>query len=433
MFSRKAPRSAQSSALRVSLLQAAVLLLASFRLAPAASAQVVPHWTTFDRGIEYISVRPSSSRRGEAEVLVHLSARTEFTRAELALPTILVVSVNGEPVHREVFELSTGGTAAAGCNTNCAEIFQHCVCIEGTGLCGCGNLLWNGIPVSIPLEEGDEVVAALLYPRGSPVDEDSRNDRLAIEVDTDSVRPFYNRKVSSVALRPSEENAEETEVEVEVEVDARPSVIDRDLSFLVMVELDGEPMAQVPMRILAETQQAAGGCNINCAEIGEVCVCWEGTNFCSCGTLVLQIPGLPGIPVPASQLDPERLEVFLVPMPGALPELPGFGDDDEAQPEPPTDTTRPFRRGDSNHNGGVELGDVIFSLNFLFQTGAAPVCDDAADANDDGQLDIGDPIATLGFLFGGDAPPPFPGPFRCGSDPTRDRLGCAGYRFCEPR
>ena len=82
-----------------------------------------------------------------------------------------------------------------------------------------------------------------------------------------------------------------------------------------------------------------------------------------------------------------------------------------------------FRRGYLNSDDKVDVGDVIFLLGYLFNSGREPLCIKAADANDDGRIDIGDGIRILGYLFGSNFPPmpPFE---QCGGDPTPDTLTC---------
>lgn len=82
-----------------------------------------------------------------------------------------------------------------------------------------------------------------------------------------------------------------------------------------------------------------------------------------------------------------------------------------------------FQRGEVNADGSVDIADGIFVLEYLFNFGAAPGCDDAADANDDGSIDIADGIYILAYLFDFGAPPPPPF-LTAGSDPTGDSLGC---------
>ncbi len=88
----------------------------------------------------------------------------------------------------------------------------------------------------------------------------------------------------------------------------------------------------------------------------------------------------------------------------------------------------PFRRGDADMNGSLELTDPITVLNFQFLAGAEPICLDAADGDDSGTLDLTDAIYSLNFQFLAGPRPPDPGPDVCGPDPTPDAgggdLGC---------
>jgi hypothetical protein len=86
---------------------------------------------------------------------------------------------------------------------------------------------------------------------------------------------------------------------------------------------------------------------------------------------------------------------------------------------------RSFVRGDSNADGRADVSDAVYLLNWLFLSGPAPPCEDAADADDDGELAITDAIALLNALFvgAGALRPPYPEP---GVDPTLDGLGCDG-------
>lgn len=90
----------------------------------------------------------------------------------------------------------------------------------------------------------------------------------------------------------------------------------------------------------------------------------------------------------------------------------------------------PFRRGDVDASGAVDLGDPLANLLYLFSGGSAPACMDAADTDDSGRIDLSDVIVALQWLFVGAAPPPEPGPGFCGADPTDDFLDCASYAAC---
>lgn len=92
----------------------------------------------------------------------------------------------------------------------------------------------------------------------------------------------------------------------------------------------------------------------------------------------------------------------------------------------------PFRRGDTNSDGKVDISDGVATLLSLFAGGSPPACEDAADANDSGTIDLSDAIQTFQFLFLGGPPPPRPGPFDCGRDDTDDGLGCWIPSACDP-
>ena len=94
----------------------------------------------------------------------------------------------------------------------------------------------------------------------------------------------------------------------------------------------------------------------------------------------------------------------------------------ELEPEP----TEPiFLRGDSNHDGDVNIADPIFVLNWLFGGGPGLACLATANVNGDDAVDVSDPTYLLNHLFGGGPAPaePFPA---CGTSafPEDEELGC---------
>ncbi len=91
----------------------------------------------------------------------------------------------------------------------------------------------------------------------------------------------------------------------------------------------------------------------------------------------------------------------------------------------------PFIRGDCSGDGTCNLADVIVLLQHLFLGTEEPLCLDACDANDNGGLDIGDAFYKLQFLFAAGAAPPAPAPSDgCGLDPTLDGLDCLTTAGC---
>jgi len=89
-----------------------------------------------------------------------------------------------------------------------------------------------------------------------------------------------------------------------------------------------------------------------------------------------------------------------------------------------------FVRCDSNDDQMLDVADPVYTLNYLFQGGPTPNCQDAGDCNDDGLLDISDVIFTLAYIFSTGNPPPAPYP-DCGVDGTPgDALQCVGSSSC---
>jgi len=86
----------------------------------------------------------------------------------------------------------------------------------------------------------------------------------------------------------------------------------------------------------------------------------------------------------------------------------------------------PFRRGDVNGDGSVDLADAVKVLTWLFLGDAPPDCLDAANADHAGDVGLTDAVYVLTYLFLGGTPPPAPGPIICGS-PVDPSLGCISY------
>ncbi len=61
--------------------------------------------------------------------------------------------------------------------------------------------------------------------------------------------------------------------------------------------------------------------------------------------------------------------------------------------------------GDVTADGIIDLGDVIFLINYLYRQGAPPPYPGVADVNDDGAVDLGDVVYLINYLFKGGLPP----------------------------
>ncbi|MBN1423944.1 dockerin type I repeat-containing protein [Candidatus Fermentibacteria bacterium] len=88
----------------------------------------------------------------------------------------------------------------------------------------------------------------------------------------------------------------------------------------------------------------------------------------------------------------------------------------------------PFKRGDANDDGTINLADAIALLTFLFQ-GRPLTCLRACDCNGDGILNIADPICLLAYLFGNGEPPAEPFE-ECGHPDEPTDLTCEIFTNC---
>ena len=64
-----------------------------------------------------------------------------------------------------------------------------------------------------------------------------------------------------------------------------------------------------------------------------------------------------------------------------------------------------WRHGDSNNDETIDVGDVVYLIEYLFRSGPAPDPLEAGDTNCDGVVNIGDVVSLVNYLFkGGPAP-----------------------------
>lgn len=64
------------------------------------------------------------------------------------------------------------------------------------------------------------------------------------------------------------------------------------------------------------------------------------------------------------------------------------------------------RRGDANGDGGVNTGDPVYLINYVFKSGPTPPTTYQGDANGDGLVNIGDAVYLIAHIFQGGPPPP---------------------------
>ena len=62
-------------------------------------------------------------------------------------------------------------------------------------------------------------------------------------------------------------------------------------------------------------------------------------------------------------------------------------------------------RGDADQSNNIDVGDVVFVVNYIFAGGPAPSLY-SGDADASGAIDISDPVYLVAYIFAGGPPPP---------------------------
>jgi hypothetical protein len=90
---------------------------------------------------------------------------------------------------------------------------------------------------------------------------------------------------------------------------------------------------------------------------------------------------------------------------GGQPSAIGISDSDTLVIEAGFVHAAKIRRGDANSDQVIDLGDIVYLLNYLFKGDIPPCPMEAGDATCNGVVDLGDVIYLLNYLFKGGDPP----------------------------
>jgi hypothetical protein len=362
----------------------AALLFASSPL----NAQPGPTW---NRKVEGLSVLPAPVTGAGADQFFDITIYASIEAADLSVPvdlsTELEIRVNGVPVHTETHTL----TANPGTHADCAGLpcgGEPCICTPPPVVCECGPILISA-GATTPLRPKDYIEVLLRPAPGAVPDSDESDDLHDLTFHGDPI--FWERIISSVEIVPPPVGASlDSFFDIIVDICERANYSGGlDLSSTLELRVNDAPQLTIPVDLSDLTWSYCDPeCSIPCVLNGTVQAgsCQQdqqGPIDCTCQLLPIQY-GFPAVP-----LEPDDvITVILRPAPGALPELPGFGDEDEQ--------TRPVCPWDCG--GGDFIVGILDFLALLAQWGqvGAP-CD--FDGNGVGVTDFLELLAHWGPCF----------------------------------
>jgi hypothetical protein len=182
------------------------------------------------------------------------------------------------------------------------------------GMCGCRAPITSVLPGE-PLTPGDEIMVLLRPAPGALPETDPSDDIGLVELGT------WNRRVISVSSSPSTPGHVDLQVTWAIDL-VGESTLPVELGGRFLVESGGTPQ---PGNTTDQDECLIWDLGSGGADISGVHVMLEcDAGVCSTPAMITPIPDVPEPPV-------GPIGVIIRPVPGALPELPGFPDDDGAE------------------------------------------------------------------------------------------------------
>ena len=303
--------------------------------------------TTWNRKVESIAVVPSAATLGAYEAHVVWSVGLdETTSVPLDLSTEVQILVNGTPASSSTYLVSVdpasgfctdGGSCGGSCGSGYIDgVFNQLLCLpEGPGDCACRFPSITAPSGSPPpeLQVEDEIMVLLMPAAGALPDPDPSDDVMIITFDGDPI--YWNRQITSVDVTPTPVGTDLWDVRVDGAVQFKGLLPYADwngevhLGMNLDVLVNGTTVASAPLDFDPLPLASGVGCSCGqtCATgpLGEDLECfWDPVRaVCSCNWIWEQT--FPGIALAPG----DSLTIHAIPVPGALPELPGFEEDDE--------------------------------------------------------------------------------------------------------
>ncbi len=352
--------------------------------------------TQWNRNVEAIAITPAPVAGGGGGVFniitAYINVESDSPSAPRNLDTVIEFRRNGVTLGA----VEIGFDALPASNSNCGAMClsnQACICCQispGNTIYACGGFI---APASTgaSLDPGDEITVILIPASGALPDQDTSDDQLSIAYPGDPL--FWNRRLAGISTSPTPGAGDSFfdvffDIAVEANYDGP-----LNLATEAVLLVNGVAVAEQDVPLLIDDLLFTP-CNAACTLTGCVlnpvgpyfgtCQPDEGTFPCTC-----QYQPVPstGLVFPAVPVDPgDEITVILRPAPGALPELPGFPDDDEGTVRVPQPCV-----GDADGNGIVDVGDLLAVILDWGTDGSG----NGGDVNNDGEVNVLDIVAVI--------------------------------------
>lgn len=318
-----------------------------------ASAQGPPIF--YDRVIRAAAVAPGDGGPDQWVVSTVFSVRAHLLPSitegaveggPVDVSTTVVVMINGAPVGMDAIQLSINPLSVGPCGgVSCGQgatngMAASLLCLEG----GCQfPPLTASVPIPAP-SPGDEIQIMLIPSPGAIAEVDPQGDRWEIDFDGEFVG--WNRRIKNVSITPSGASGGQESTLYDVHFDLEYAqfgmTAHADLGIKPMLLVNGEPtnapFAGCTNWIASPSSECTIICDAdcgtaNCGGSSSDLDCRPTENdygqlFCACiGELAYSFLGV--------ELSPgDEVMVIVRPSISALPELPGFDNDNTGAPAP---------------------------------------------------------------------------------------------------
>lgn len=291
-----------------------------------------------NRELQRFSIVPDPNGTGQQIVTAHWTVDVQPTSVPVDLSTEVVLSIDGVEVQSIIetvgIDPGSGGSCQAGppCSGSCGtgtlngeSAVLNCFADCGPAGCFCKCGIWIDTPFDpLPIATGQTVEVVLRPVPGAAPDNDSTDNGLDEPYDGEPLA--WNREVEEIEFVEVAGGGHEVEAHLSIQWEGLAGTLNLDTTAELYVNgtlADSQNIPATADQIFDEGCFTAG-CGAQCGSFNGIPSFCDPFLWWACGCGAGTIAIFPGTPVEPG----DEIMVLLRPAPGALPELPGFEEDD---------------------------------------------------------------------------------------------------------